>query len=160
MTAWNLELVAIARDWVSSFVMLCQAFSSCLYAALSAFSLSSASEMQLNQIDSANAEYYTFLFFLQKLLGCFCCMFWVFFQLYYEALPNQLCCIWLNLGGQYISIHSIIVSSSLNTVTQSHWKPCSSCITLLHTAQQMMLCALIMSCSILLASRHSGIGWS
>ncbi len=38
MPAWNLELVAIARDWVSSFVMLCQAFSCCLYVALSAFS--------------------------------------------------------------------------------------------------------------------------
>ncbi len=41
------------------------------------------------------------IFYLQKLLGCFCCMFWVIVHLYYEAPPNQLCSIWLNLGREF-----------------------------------------------------------
>ncbi len=39
------------------------------------------------------------------LLGCFCSMFWVFVHVFYEASPNQLCCIWLNLGREYIPVH-------------------------------------------------------
>ncbi len=44
------------------------------------------------------------LFYFQKLLGCFCCMFCVMVHLYYEAVPNQLSCIWLNLGREYIPV--------------------------------------------------------
>ncbi len=70
-------------------------------------------------------------FYLLKLLGCFCCMFWAVVHLYYEAPPNQLCWIWLNLGRECIPIHFRIlplllssVTSSLNTITLFHWKPC------------------------------------
>ncbi len=51
-------------------------------------------------------------FYLQKLLGCFFCMFWVIVHLYYEAPFNQLCCIWLNLGRQYIPGHFRILSTT------------------------------------------------
>ncbi len=44
------------------------------------------------------------LFYLQKLLGFFCCVFWVIVHFYYEVPPNQLCSIWLNLGREYIPI--------------------------------------------------------
>ncbi len=32
-------------------------------------------------------------------------MFWAIVHLYYEVPANQLCCIWLNLGREYIPIH-------------------------------------------------------
>ncbi len=56
ITALSLELMDITRDWVSSFVMLCQAFtladfSCCLFVGLYALVLSSASEMQLNRVE-------------------------------------------------------------------------------------------------------------
>ncbi len=95
MTALSLELIMdITRDWVSSFVMLCQAFtaadfSCCLWVFLPLV-LSSTSEIMLRlrsgwdqEIDLAIAEYSSF--YLQKLLDCFCCMFWVIVHLYYEA---------------------------------------------------------------------------
>ncbi len=52
------------------------------------------------------------LFYLQKLLGCFCCMFWVIVHLYYEAPHNQLCSIWLNLDRKYIPIHFRILPAA------------------------------------------------
>ncbi len=66
MTALSLELMDITKDRVSSFVVLCQAFtaadlSCCLFVGLSSFSLSSASEMHAQsgwdqEIDLAIAE--------------------------------------------------------------------------------------------------------
>ncbi len=75
----------------------------CLWLFLSLV-LSSASEMLLNQVEIRRLQN-TPLFYLQKLLRCFCCMFWVIVHLYSEAPLNQLCCIWLNLCREYISIH-------------------------------------------------------
>ncbi len=102
----------ISRDWV----LLCDVyqvftaadFSCCLFVALSVFSLvfsewNAARSGWDQEIDSAVAEYYTF--YLHKLLGCLCCMFWVIVHLYSEAPLNQLCCMWLNLSREYISIH-------------------------------------------------------
>ncbi len=57
MTALSLDLMDITKDWVSSFVMLCQAFTAtatsvvvclCVFLLLV---LSSASEKQLNQVE-------------------------------------------------------------------------------------------------------------
>ncbi len=55
MTALSLELMDITRNWFSSFVMLCQAFtaadfSCCLWVFLPLV-LSSESEMLLNQVE-------------------------------------------------------------------------------------------------------------
>ncbi len=65
------------------------------------------------------------LFYLQKLLGYFCCMFWVSVCLYHEAPPNRLCCIWLNLGRQYIPIDFIIIlaASVLCHIINKHYLP-------------------------------------
>ncbi len=64
-------------------------------------------------------------FYLQKLRGCFCCMFWVIVHLYYEAPCNH-----------------------QTPVTQCHWKPCtlmpSHCFTMFHRWCCMLW---IMSCS-------------
>ncbi len=46
-----------------------------------------------------------FHFYLQKLLGCFCCMFWVISTCTMKCRPNQLCWIWLNLGREYMPVH-------------------------------------------------------
>ncbi len=54
------------------------------------------------EIDLAIAEYSTFL--PSKTPG----LLWVIVHLYYEARPDQLCSIWLNLGKEYILIHLII----------------------------------------------------
>ncbi len=77
-------------------MMLCQAFtaggiSCCLFVALFALVLSSASEMQLNRVEIKRLTWpllnipLNINFLLQKLLGCFCCVFWVIVYLYYEA---------------------------------------------------------------------------
>ncbi len=106
MTVLSLEL-NITRDWVSSFVMLCQAFTAadfsyCIICLLSLVP-SSASETHTQsgwdqEIDLAISEYPTFL--PSKTPG-----FWVIVHLYYEAPSNQLCYIWLNLGREYIPLH-------------------------------------------------------
>ncbi len=98
------------------------------------------------EIDLAIAEYSTFFYLL---LGCFCCMFWVIVHLYYEAPPNQLCAIWLNLGREYIPIHFRIppataVLCHIITKHQWLWKPVpleamhAHAITLLHQVSQIM----------------------
>ncbi len=73
MTALSLDLMDITRDWVSSFVMLCQAFtaadfSCCLFVGLSAisfvFSEWNAAQSGWDQkIDLAIAEYFFFFTF-------------------------------------------------------------------------------------------------
>ncbi len=79
----------------------------CLWLFLSLV-LSSASEMLLDRVEIRRLSQTLLnitLFYLHKLLGCFCCMFWVIVHLYSEAPLNQLCCMWLNLCREYISIH-------------------------------------------------------
>ncbi len=109
MTALSLELMDITRECVSSFVMLCQAFtatdfSCCLFVGLSAFSFVfrkwNKCSIRLKSGDWLG-HYSTFL----PSNSCFCCMFWVYFEThwFYEAPP--ICCIWLNLGREYILIH-------------------------------------------------------
>ncbi len=128
--------------------------------------LSSASEMHAQtcwdqEIDLA--------IHLQKLLDCFCCMFWVIVHLYYEAPSNQLCSIWLNLGREYISIHfrihpSASVSSSLNT---SNPEPLEAMQFMHHTAPPCFTDDVVCFGSWAVPSllhtfsyRHSGTGWS
>ncbi len=52
-------------------------------------------------------------------------MFWVIANLYYEAPPNQLCSIWLNLGREYITIHFRILpaASVFCHVINKHQQP-------------------------------------
>ncbi len=77
-------------------------------------------------------------------------MFWAVVHLYYEAPPNQLCWIWLNLGRECIPIHFRIlplllssVTSSLNTSNPVPLEAMHALvITLLHHVSQMMLYAL------------------
>ncbi len=172
MTALNLKLMDITGDWVSSFVMLCQTFtaadSSCLFVGLSQFCL----QQMLNRVEIRTLTWPLQnipLFYLQKLLGCFCCMFWVIVHLYYEVPPNQFCSIWLNLGRGYIPILQnssgcfCPVTSSLNT---SNLVPMEAmhahAITLLHHVSQMMLYALdhklFQAFSIIISCRHSATG--
>ncbi len=59
-------------------------------------------------------------FYLQKLLGCFCCTIWVIVQLYSEAPPNQLFdWIWADsislYTSEFIRLLLSSVTSSLNT---------------------------------------------
>ncbi len=148
MTVWN--------SWVSSFVMRCQAFAaadfSCFFffVGLSTFSLSSASENAcLIGLRSGVLLVYCriFHFLPSKTPGSFAIV-----HLYYEAPSNQLCCIWLNLGRQYIPVHfRMLLSSVISSVNTSNPVPLEAMhahvITLLHHVSQMMLCAWIMSCS-------------
>ncbi len=163
----------ISRDRVSSIGMLYLAFtaagfSCCLFVALSAFLvLSSAGEMLLNRVEIRRLTWplrNTPPFYFQKLLGCFCWMFWLIVHLYYEAPSNQLCCICLNLVREYIPIHFRIYPA-INTSNPVPLEAMHAhAITLLHRVSQMMLCALdhelFQAFSIPFSSRHSGTGWS
>ncbi len=173
MTALSLDLMDITGDWVSSLwcfprPLLLTSVVVCLWGFLSLV-LSSASEMHAQscwdqEIDLAIAKYYTF--YLQKLLGCFCCMFWI---IVHEAPPNQLCSIWLNLGREYISIHFRIlpaasVTSSLNT---SNPVPLEAIQFMHHTAPPCFTEEVVWfgswavpSLLHTFSSRHSGTGWS
>ncbi len=143
------ELVDISRDWVFFFVMFVRSLLQltsvvvCLWLFLSLV-LSSASEMLLNQVEIRRLTRLVQnipLFYLQKLLGCFCSMFWVIVHLYYEAPSNQLCCIWLNLGREYISIHFRIEVFCL-IITKHQWPRATEdmqlMITLIHVSQMML----------------------
>ncbi len=61
------------------------------------------------------------LFYLQKLLGCFCCMFWLIVHSYYEAPCNQLAFGWIWADSislytsEFIRLLLSSVTSSLNT---------------------------------------------
>ncbi len=93
-------------------------------------------------------------------------------HLYYEAPPNQLCCIWLNLSREYITIHfrilPLLLSSVTSSINTSNPAPLEAmhahAITLLHRVLQMMLYALdhelFQAFCILFSSRHSGTGRS
>ncbi len=140
---------------VSSSVMLCQDFtaadfSCCLFVGLSAFSFVfrkwNACSIGLKSGDwLGHCRIFPF-FNLQKLLGCFCCMFWVIVHLYYEAPPNKLSSIWPNLGREYIHIHfrNHPAASVLSLMKTSNPVPLDAMhahvITLL--VSQMMLYAL------------------
>ncbi len=130
----------ISREWVSSLCCFSRPLLQltsvcCLFVGLSVFSFvfsewNAAHQVEIRELTRPLQN--ISLFYLQKLLGCFWCMFWVIVHLYYEALPNQFCCIWLNLDREYIPVHSefirLLLSSVLSrhhwtAVTQSHWKP-------------------------------------
>ncbi len=118
MAALSLDLMDITRDCVSS---LCDALPG-LYCRLQF--LSSASEMHAEIRRLTWPLQNISLFYLQKLLGCFCCMFCVMVHLYYEALPNQLSCIWLNLGREYIPVRVRIhpaASVLCHIITKHQW---------------------------------------
>ncbi len=91
------------------------------------------------------------LFYLQKLLGCFCCMFWVIVHLYCEAQSNQLCWIWAESISLYtLELIQLLLSSVTSSLNTSNPVPLevmlmpSHCSTVLHR----WCCVLwIMSCS-------------
>ncbi len=145
MAALSLDLMdIISRDWDCSFVMLCQAFtaadfSCCLFVGLSAFSFvfskwNSAQSGWDQEIDSAIAEYSTFLPSKTPGLLLLYCMFWVIVHVYYEAPLNQLCSIWLNLGREYISIPGCFcLLSSVSSLSTSNPVPLEAML-MHHTA--------------------------
>ncbi len=77
------------------------------------------------------------LLYLQKILGCFCYMFWV--HLYYEAPPHQHCSIWLNLGRISEFFRQLLssVTSSINSNPVPLEAMHALAITLLHHVSQM-----------------------
>ncbi len=88
-------------------------------------------------------------FHFQKFLGCIDCMFWAIVHLYYKALSNQLCCIWLNLWAESMSLYTselirLLLSSVTSSINASHTVPLEAmhahAITLFHHVSQMMLC--------------------
>ncbi len=115
MTALSLELMVITRDCVSSFLMLCQAFtatdfSCCMFVGLSAFSSVfrkwNKCSIRLESGDwLGHCRIFHFFTFKELLLLYVLGIFWSPFVLWSTAPPNQLCCIWLNLGREYILIH-------------------------------------------------------
>ncbi len=124
-----------------SFMMLCQAFtaadfSCCLFVGLSAFSFVyskwNACSIGLKSGDWLGHCKIFHFFNLQKLLGCFCCMFWVIVHLYYDAPSNQLCAFdWIWAESIYLYTSEFIrlllssVTPSLNTsATGSHAWSC------------------------------------
>ncbi len=107
MTALSLELMDITKDpplWCFARPLLqLTSIVVCLWAFSFVFSKWNACSIGLRSGDWLGHCKNIALFYLQKLLGCFCCMFWVIVHLYYEAPSNQICCIWSS------------VTSSLNT---------------------------------------------
>ncbi len=114
MIPLSLEIIDITRDWVSSFVVVCQAFtaadfSCCLFVGPSVFSFV-FSKLNACSIGLKSGDWHghcrIFHFFTFKNSWVvFFCMFWLIVHPYYEVPCNQLWCNWLNLGRQYISIH-------------------------------------------------------
>ncbi len=140
MTALSLELMDVTRDWVSSSMMLCQAFTaadfSCLLVGLSAFSFvfsewNAAQSCWDQEIDLAIAEYYTFFTFRNSWVD-FCCMFWVISTCTMKRRPINFAAfdwIWTESISLYTSefIRLLLSYHQKTPVTQCHWKPCSSC---------------------------------
>ncbi len=151
-------------------------FSCCLFVGLSTFSFVfskwNACSIRLKSGDWLGHCKIFHFFNLQKLLGCFCCMFWVIVHLYYDALSNQLCAfdwIWAEsiylYTSEWIRLLLSSVTSSLNTSNPVPLEAMHDhAITLLHHVSQMMLYALdhelFQAFSILFSSRHSGTGLS
>ncbi len=132
----------ITRDWVSSFVVLSQAFTaadfSCwLFVGLSAFSFV-FSKWNAGRRLTWSLQNIP-LFYLQKLLGCFCCMFWVIVHLYYEAPSNQLW-IWAESISLYTSeFIRLLLSSVMSSLNNSN--------LVLHHVHRWCCMLWIMSCS-------------
>ncbi len=169
MTPLSLELIDITKDWVFSFVMLCQTFTAvvdCLWVFLSLV-LSSASEMHAqsgwNQEIDRKFHFFTFK------------NAWVAFAVCFGSFPFvlwsaiQLTLLHLAESGQTvypcIRIHPASSVTSLNTSNPVPLEAMHAhAITLLHHVSQMMLYALdhelFQAFSILFSSRHSGAGWT
>ncbi len=152
MTALSLVLMDITRDWVSSFVMLCQDFtaadfSCCLFVGLSAFSFVfskwNACSIGLRSGDWPG-HFRIFKFFTFKnswvaFAVCFgsssiCTMkhhpinFAPFYWIWAESISLY--------TSEFIRLLLSSVTSSLTPGTQCHWKPCtlmpSHCSTMFH----------------------------
>ena len=108
MTAWSLELMDITRRWISSFLLLCQAFTAVVFSCCWAF-LSGSGDW-LENIP---------LLCINKFLGCFGCMFWVIVHPCYETPPDRFGWIWadsMSLNtSQFIRLLLSCVTSSINT---------------------------------------------
>ncbi len=161
------------RDWVSSFMMLCQAFtaadlSCCLFLSISAFSFVISKWMHArsvwdHEIDLAFQN--NPLFFTFKIS-------WVAFSVCFGPLsiytmncrPINFAAfdwIWAESISLYTSelIRLFLSSVTSSIKTQCHWKPWH------HTMFHRLCCVLwIMSCSkpspYFFSSCHSGTGWS
>ncbi len=181
MTALCLELMDITRDWVSCFMMLCQAFtvadfSCCLFVGLSAFSFVfskwNACSIELKSGDwLGHCRIFHFLTFKNS---------WVAFAECFGSLsirtmkrrPINFAAFGLNLAegislytSEFIQLLLSSVTSSINTSNPVPLEAMHAhAITLLHSDSQMMLCALdhelFQAFSILFSSRHSCTGWS
>ncbi len=140
MTALSLELMDITRDWVSSYVMLCQAFtaadfSCCLFVGLSAFSFVFR-KWNVCSIGFRSGDWHghrkIFIiilffntFYLQKLLGCFwCLMSWVIVHLYSEAPSNHLCSICLHfvVNPLYLLSWSLLLIVDFDSDISTSWR--------------------------------------
>ncbi len=159
MTALSLELMDITRDWFSSFVMLCQAFtaadfSCCLFVGLSAFVFSkwNACSIGLRSGDwLVHCRIFHFFTFKNS---------WVAFAVCFgfctmKCHPiNFAPFVWIWADSIFLYTSEFFrlilssVTSSLNTNNQCHWKPCmlmpSHCSTMFHRCCYMLW---IMSCS-------------
>ncbi len=164
MTALSLVLMDITRDWVSSFVMLCQDFtaadfSCCLFVGLSAFSFVfskwNACSIGLRSGDwPGHCRIFKFFTFKNSWVAfavCFgsssiCTMkhhpinFAPFYWIWAESISLY--------TSEFIRLLLSSVTSSLNTRNPVPLEAMHAhAITLLHHVSQMMLYAWIMSCS-------------
>ncbi len=125
MTAWSLDLMDITKDWVSSFVMLCQAFTAadfrcCLFVGLSAFSFifNKRNECSIGLRSGDWLGHCRIFHFLTSktpglLLLCYV-------HVYYELPPNQLCSIWLNLGRECVTLDHKTSRKSLGYICRNY----------------------------------------
>ncbi len=170
----------ITRDWVSSFVMLCQAFTaadfSCLFVGISAFSFIfskwNACPIGLKSGDwLGHCRIFNFFIFKNS---------WVAFAVCCGSLstctmkrrPINFAAfgwIWAEIISLYTSeFFRLLVSSVTSSINTSNPAPLEAmhahAITLLHRVSQMMLYALdhelFQAFCILFSSRHSGTGRS
>ncbi len=170
MTALSLELMDITRDWVSSFVMLCQAFtladfSCCLFVGLYALVLSSASEMQLNRVWNQEID-----------LAWSNC--WVAFAVCFGS--SSICTMkrsWISFAefdwiwAESLSLYTsefirLLLSSVTSSINSSNPEPLEAMLmpshrsTVFHRWCCMLWSWAVPSLLILFSSRHSGTGSS
>ncbi len=175
MTALSLELMDITRDWVSSFVMPCQAFaaadfSCCLFVGLSAFSFV-FSKWNACSIGLSFGDWLghcrIFHFFTLKNSWVAFAVFWViihFCTMYMCINFAPFDWIWTRVYEFFWLLLSS-VTSSINTSNPVPLKAMHAhAITLFHHVSQMMLYALdhelFLAFNILFSFHHSGTGWS
>jgi len=182
MTPWSIELMDITRFWVSSFLMLCQAFSGFhLLFICGPFCLKFSLQQVKCMLNWVKIGWLTWpfknipLLRFNKLLGCFGCMFWVIVHLYYETLYYE--------NPINLTAFSWIWADSMSLNTSEFIRLLLSCVTsLINTsvpvplaamhaqASHFLCCVLQMSWyaldhelfhtfSILFSCHHPGRGW-